>query len=333
MDDIFGYSALVPKDYGDLLPVSVFELPHWRELMANNVILSLLNTRFILASGDSAKPIVETFASGSTVQPDNQPAAAQQELITPGAWTALRPSQRLNPGDPFQCSDPPCGMQQAGLKLEKNSVYQLRFNVQANTRSSDLSVMVAVHDSWQPRQSFPVSNVELPQRETSYLDTYVTGGDEVSDLRFATNYPADVHVTKVSLVRVSGLPSPSPYRPIAQHGDIVVLENQNALPRAFFVPKIERVSGYAEARNRLWDAMARFDARAMALVEGAAGDEDMSVGKVESLSYSPNEAHLNVSCPRRCYLVLADAHLPGWKATVDGEKTSIFRTNAVVRGI
>ncbi|MGC2108004.1 MAG: YfhO family protein [Candidatus Korobacteraceae bacterium] len=335
IDDIFGYSALVPKDYADLLPLNIFELPHWQELMANNAILSLLNTRFIVASGDEAKTMETMFAPGAPPSLPNNSATEQRgNMVSPDAWVSLAAGQQLDLAHPFQCSEPPCGMQQTSLTLQKNSVYQLRFTVAARTRTSDLNVALAVHNSWQPRQTFTVSNVQLSPHATSYVNIYVTGPeDELSDLRFATNYPADVSVSNVSLLRVGELPVPSPYRLTARHGNIVVIENRNALPRAFFVPKITRVEGYSDARYRLWDPQRPFDPSSEALVEGAAGDEYLASGRVEKLSYSPNRADLEVSCTRRCYLVLSDLYLPGWRATIDGRPAQIYRTDAVVRGI
>ena len=334
VDDIAGYSALVPSQYADLLPVNVFELPHWRELMANNAILSLLNTRFILASGEEAQALENMFV-GPTASMQVSPTLWQAiNLLPPDGWRALRPGRQLDLANPFQCSPAPCGMQQAGLTLQKNSVYELRFTVQAETKIADLDVTVAVHNSWQPRQSFNVSNVLLSRTPESYVDVYVTGPeDEPSDLRFATNRSADVHVSDIALTRVGPLPAPAPYREIANHQGVIVVENLNVLPRAFFVPRIIAVDGYQQSRTRLWDPVNRFDPRQEALVEGAPADEVLSSGKVEKLSYSPNRASVDVSCLKRCYLVLSDLYLPGWQATVDGQPVRIYRTDAVVRGV
>ncbi len=332
VDDLFGYSALLPSHYADLLPVDVFGLPHWRELMANNAILSLLNARFILASGDEAPALENMFlrpASQATPAP-GQP----QNLLSPGGWVALRPDQQLNPSDPFQCSLSPCGMQQTGLVLQKNSVYQLRFTVQAATRIADLNVRVAVHNSWQPRQVFDVSNVLLSPTRQTYVDIYVTGPEnEPSDLRFAASHSADIHVSDIALARVGPLPNANLYREIASHQGVIVVENRNALPRAFFVSKLTAVAGYQPARARLWDPVNRFDPRQEALVEDAPGGDEISFGTVDKLSYAPNRASLKVSCPGRCYLVLSDLYLPGWQATIDGQPARIYRTDAVVRGI
>lgn len=334
VDDLFGYSALVPSHYADLLPVDVFDLPHWQELMANNAILSLLNTRFILACGDEAKALEKMFVRPEAASQASPALVQPQSMLSPDGWVALHPGRQLNLANPFQCSLPPCGMQQASLTLQKNSVYELRFTVQAATRIADLDVTVAVHNSWQPRRRFNVSNVLLSQTPESYVDIYVTGPeDEPSDLRFATNHSADVHVSDISLTRVGPLPAPGPYREIANHQGVIVVENLKALPRAFLVPKVAAVAGYQDAHARLWDPVNRFDPRQEALVEDAPAADELSSGTVEKLSYSPNRTSLGVSCPGRCYLVLSDLYLPGWQASIDDQPTRIYRTDAVVRGI
>ena len=332
VDDIYGYSALVPRQYADLLPISVFELPHWPELMANNAILSLLNTRFIFARGDIAKAIENRFIAPA-VSPEEVSTERPLNVLTPGGWVALRAGEQVNLADPFQCSRPPCGMQQAGLMLQKNSVYELRFTVAATSKIADLDVAVAPHNWWKALQSFAVSNVQLSPTPTAYVNVYVTGAqDEFVDLRFSTNYPTPLRVSDISMARVGALPV-GPYREIANYDGILVVENQNALPRAFFVPTVTRVIGYEEARNRLWDAVNRFEPRQEALVEGITRDENLGPGSVDKREYSPNGVTLDVSCQQRCYLVLADLYLPGWRAEIDGNRTEICRTDGVVRGI
>jgi hypothetical protein len=334
VDDIYGYSALVPRQYADLLPVSVFEKPHWPELMEDNVILSLLNTRFILASGDEAKAIESRFIpASSALASEQREIIALRNVLSPDNWVALKTGQQFNVGDPFWCSTPPCGMQQAGLTLQKNSVYELHFTVAAETQIADLKVIVARHNWWQALQSFTVSNVQLSPRPTHYVDTYVAGPeDEYVDLRFSTDYPAAVHVSDVAFARVGPL-TPGPYREIANHDGIVVVENLHALSRAFFVSKVTGVADYQQARNILWDPPHGFDPRQEALVEGTPTEVGLSPGQVDKIEYEPNRVKLDVSCPARCYLVLADLFLPGWEVKIDRADARVYRTDAVVRGV
>ena len=256
-------------------------------------------------------------------------------LLTPEGWLPLHAGQQFDAADPFQCLLPPCGMQQSGLVLQKNSVYELRFTVEAASQSADLNLAVAVHNSWQPRQTFNVGNVLLLPTAQPYVDIYVTGPeDEPSDLRFSTNSPAEVRVSGISLARVGPLAASGYYRQMANPQGVMIVENRNALPRAFFVSRITSVANYQQARARLWDPVKQFDARQEALVEGASESEaQLSEGTVEALRYAPNRASLTASCRGRCFLVLSDLYLPGWQAAIDGRPARIYPTDAVVRGI
>ena len=236
IDDIFGYSALVPRQYGDLLSVDIFQMPQWPELMANNAILSLLNTRFIVASGDEAKAVQTRFLNASSASATE--ADQSGNLLDAKGWVALKPNQAFNQAEPFQCSMPPCGMQQAGLTIPGNSVYQLRFTAQSVSQIADLNIIIARHNDWRPLQSFDLSNAQLSPNATPYVDIYVSGSaDELVDLRFSTQHATPLHVSDVSLSRVGMLANSDAYREIAKHDDIIVVENKNVLPRAFFVSK------------------------------------------------------------------------------------------------
>ena len=61
--------------------------------------------------------------------------------------------------------------------------------------------------------------------------------------------------------------------------------------------------------------------------------EKLASGEIEKLEYQPNRTTLEVTCPSECFLVLADLYLPGWKATIDGQSSRVYRTDAVVRGL
>ena len=125
LDHIFGYSALIPGDYSDLLQTNEIGDNPWRETMANNAILSLLNTRFIFATQEQWKSLQNILAEASPATSDAaRPGSGRENLLSPAAWIALSGSP-ANLDAPFACSELPCGMKQPGLLLEKDSVYQL----------------------------------------------------------------------------------------------------------------------------------------------------------------------------------------------------------------
>ncbi len=71
------------------------------------------------------------------------------------------------------------------------------------------------------------------------------------------------------------------------------------------------------------------------VIQGAAETRDLELagGAVEITRYSATAVDLRVNAPAPAYLVLADAHYPGWKASVDGAPTPIYRANLLFRAL
>jgi len=56
-------------------------------------------------------------------------------------------------------------------------------------------------------------------------------------------------------------------------------------------------------------------------------------GDAEIDYYSSNEIRLFARCDRTCLLVVSEKYYPGWEARVDGERTPIYKTDYVLRGV
>ena len=118
------------------------------------------------------------------------------------------------------------------------------------------------------------------------------------------------------------------------HG-LRLYENAQALPRAFFVPRVETVSGPEELLDRL--ANGDDDLRQVALVESepasgfVGGPGKASEGSVEFLRDDPEHVVLRVSASARGFVHLADQYFPGWSATVNGAPAAIARANYLFR--
>jgi hypothetical protein len=118
---------------------------------------------------------------------------------------------------------------------------------------------------------------------------------------------------------------------------IHLIENRDALPRAFLVPKaryvppVDGLGAKDEERSIALLQDPHFDPSSEVLIEGEpdptdpAGDEtDLPIrGGVTFVSYEPQRVHLDVRAPRACWLFLSDTWYPGWKAEIDGRPTRI----------
>ncbi len=113
-----------------------------------------------------------------------------------------------------------------------------------------------------------------------------------------------------------------------------VYENKTCLPQAYLVTSSRQVASVKEALQEMLKA--GFDPRNEALTESEdpIGDSDAS-GFFELKVRRPNENEVIVEAePRKpSLLVLTDVFFPGWKVSVDGRESKIFRTNGVFRGV
>ncbi len=112
-----------------------------------------------------------------------------------------------------------------------------------------------------------------------------------------------------------------------------VYQNQNALPRAYFVNKVEVKPALDMLNMVKADA---FDPVDIAFVEEEELNVDIpdSTAFVKIESYKDETINLNVNASGNNFLFLGDTYYPvGWKAYIDGNETPIYRANHDFRGI
>lgn len=128
-------------------------------------------------------------------------------------------------------------------------------------------------------------------------------------------------------------------RPVFQseQSGMYVLENPDAVPRAYFVGETEVVDDSEQAWERIRSP--EFDPRSTALLHETidfepAPIDSASTARVEVASYAPDEIVLNVETDAPRLLVLSEIFYPaGWKASIDGEEAPIYRTNHLLRAV
>ncbi|MFZ1517648.1 MAG: YfhO family protein [Ignavibacteriaceae bacterium] len=121
--------------------------------------------------------------------------------------------------------------------------------------------------------------------------------------------------------------------PIYSGDKTYVYENQNVLPRAYFVNSVQQATAM-EILNKVKNNL--FDPKEIAFVE----DANIKVDKPDSTSYVNIENYgdenifLNVKASGNNFLFLGDTYVgKGWQAFVDETETKIYRTNHNFRGI
>jgi hypothetical protein len=128
-------------------------------------------------------------------------------------------------------------------------------------------------------------------------------------------------------------------KPVYEHDFTLILRNTRALPRAWLVTKAEAVDGEEALKRIRGESAEPFDPRLTALLEVAPRElPDLPGGTVAPDSakitqYGPTSLTIETNASIPTVLVLSEMFFPGWTATVDGNKTQIYITNFLLRGV
>lgn len=131
---------------------------------------------------------------------------------------------------------------------------------------------------------------------------------------------------------------PTSLRPRVQElerrGTLAVYENRQALPRAFYVPRVKVISDPAALLERLASGghrPRRVGLLEEAPVDGFLGRGAQGTGSAEIIASRGEELEVRVQASAEGFLFVADQYDPGWTATVDGAPTVIHRANYAFR--
>ena len=107
----------------------------------------------------------------------------------------------------------------------------------------------------------------------------------------------------------------------------------NPFPRAWLVHAYAVVSD----ANELLAVLPRFDYERQALLETNPNLSLTPTNQVEPTPlitrYEANRVEIETEVTSSALLVMSDLHYPGWRATVDGEPTDIYRANYLMRAV
>jgi len=121
------------------------------------------------------------------------------------------------------------------------------------------------------------------------------------------------------------------------NGSEIVLENNNYLPRFFFVNNIIEADDLREVKEIIWEEKGNdFNPETTATVEGIDFENKYFADKdavINISEYKRNKVILETESYSNNFLVFSDNYYPGWKAYIDNEPAKIYRVNGIIKGI
>jgi hypothetical protein len=135
------------------------------------------------------------------------------------------------------------------------------------------------------------------------------------------------------LTYTQGLPLPG-FQPVFESQSGVVYENQNVLPKAFFVDSVITVQDPNTAFEYLMPGQLDVSEAAVVETSKTISTSQDTTASVEVTNYTGPEMTLEVSRSVPGFLVLSEIYYPaGWTATLNGEEIPIFKTDYLLRGL
>lgn len=125
----------------------------------------------------------------------------------------------------------------------------------------------------------------------------------------------------------------SQIKPIFEDKSVIIFENKNSSPRSYFAQKVLIISSESDLAKLMENK--DFDpTKTAVLLEDPSSNLEYDPGsKIDIISHQASKVILKTSSSTRNFAILADAYDKGWQASIDGQKTKIYLTNAALRGV
>jgi hypothetical protein len=340
---IDGHDPMQLEDYG--IMTGIRSDPgwglDWKKLLRNNNIISMLNTKYIIVPvGEEQSNIKDdlrksTYENRGVVldQNDYENADFVNSRLLPDENEIMLSGER----DKLKVYEVP-------IDIDNNKDYLVSLYI-----SIDEDVNSAVHfdfygsDYDRAEQEFYLDpdDIEKDYKKITYTVNSGTVPDE-EDVYFRvfTYSGGECRVKDLEIYEVDIIEHDN-YEIIHSDGNIMILENQNFIPRFYFVKFVQEVNDLEQSKEILWEEdiiwdEQRFDPHETALVEGKDFSEKEFKNidpDVTLIDYRNNNILLETESKSKAFMVFSDNYYPGWESYIDGEETKIYRTNGILKGI
>ena len=341
-----GYSPLILRDYAILFNITDVNnlgwIQHtdWQTLLRNNNVLSVSNTKYIIVP-----------------RPDN--IDNFNNSITKHLWKNVEPVikesyyEKIEYNNSRFLDDKTISIKGDGntlsyfsipIKIDSNKKYMISFYIKEERISKIDNIIYFDFFGSDYDDSMQEFFLELDDIGTDYkYISRVLNSENIpeeTDIRFRiyANAIGEVNIKDLEIHEVKSYIN---YKAIHEGDDVLVLENNNILPRFYFPSEINNANNTMEAKRIIWEENSnwdqdRFDPKKSAVVENIDFNKtEFSVkdAKIKVIDYRNNEVALETSTNNDSFLVFSDSYYPGWKAYIDNNETKIYKTNGMFKGI
>lgn len=241
-------------------------------------------------------------------------------------------------------------MIQVGKQYIPDHVYQanqvsIERSIESQKRPADTFMQNAIktEEPWTYRV-FPLADNPFNNAIPSYFYPSIGGytgakmsiyQDVLDEALFAGPMGINMAVLNMLNVRFMTYGSQIPGFSVAFRDEqVLVLENENVLPKAFFVESLIYANSATEALDAIINAID--DGHNIAVVEHApnlTASAD-SLAQIEITRYDAHHIDIQIERSTDGFLVLSEIYYPsGWYAYLNGEEIPIHKTNYILRGM
>lgn len=330
-----GYDPLINKNLHDLLDMNPSgDTPSDKQLISNNLILSMLNARYIVTGHDLSE-YKGSLENHST-----------KKSINLHGWE--HHNVDLKNGEYIFNIKSVEGISiiQQEIPVKPNTYYTLKLKANSNNASDFLIADLYGEGYDSGEQEITISNADITSESKEFSKVFNSGDvvPEIVNLRVFTFSTNPISVKDIELVEheytpplLKGQKETTLYNPVYEEPEtgVRVYENSNYLEKVYAVDKLVAMDALSEIKN----SFLNFDINPSntAIVSTAdlkeIGKSQFADGTVTIESYRNDSVWVKTNFSGEGFVIIADQYSPGWKAFVNGKPTDIYEVNGLVRGV
>jgi hypothetical protein len=304
---INGYVTFQPENFKKILNFNERGVNlNWLDLLANNQIISSLNTKYIVVNENLSNKIE------SINQINNSKTESLLEL------------KNIN----LNLTEQPYVLHEEKINIKPNSIYKIRvkLNRPINVYKGNVSL------DFYGGPEYDKGDQKLFMLNGDTLEGYITTGDKVPDnnvaFRIISTSSEPIIVQTCQLMRLIPDTQSRPlYKEILSNNNHKIYENLNVLPRFYSVNQIKDI---AEEPFSIYNN----DLSQTAVLEDYRGKLEVSKSEIERIAYNSGYAKIkNINNNGGSFIVFSETYFPGWKAFIDGKQVSIYKVNGLTQGV